>query len=348
MKNCEWCDKEMKRQNYDRHLKSCFYLKELDMKRSDFLRLKGNDVVGSDQYKKIEIVFEELKHFLTDSYNKTNSLYKRVIVSDARNPIERLREMMCSEVTKQNYIREWKLYSQWCSENSKTVSKESANTYLANIKCKASTLKKKQLMIQTILQFLIDSNIQLNKVSMRITYQPKYAMTSEEITDYLEEQKEHSENYLIQRLMLTYGLRINTIALLKRKHLTYMDSNVDKIFLPDSKVKRERHEIISEDLQELIDEFAENKKDEEYVFYYSGSCFNERKRAMDLCIRINKCIRSSKVLKRNKNYNYSSHMFRKTVAYNLYQDSVNKAKAEARAAIGQSQNSTAIESYIHL
>ena len=50
----------------------------------------------------------------------------------------------------------------------------------------------------------------------------------------------------------------------------------------------------------------------------------------------------------NENYQYSSHMFRKTRVYSEYQEGVEKLKDELRKKIGQAKGSTALNSYITL
>jgi integrase len=186
---------------------------------------------------------------------------------------------------------------------------------------------------------------------MRISYIPKYALTNQEISKYLKEQKiEDTEDYLIQRLMLTYGLRVNTIALLKVKHLEFIDRGQDEeptIYLPDSKTKKHRVEPIEEELVKLLEEWVKDKDGEDFVFYEEGSDKNERRRAQDICIRINKRIKKSKVIKKKGSYKYTSHMFRKTRAYNMFQSRMKELKEEVRASIGQSSGSMAIEHYIN-
>ncbi len=228
---------------------------------------------------------------------------------------------------------------------------DSANTYLSEQQCRASTLRKKQLMLQTLLQQIIDPSIKLNKIRMRISFTPKYALSDKEIADFLEEQKNiDSEDYLIQRLMLRYGLRVNTLALLKIKDLEFLDGGEKKIHLPDSKVKNFRTELIEDSLIKLLKKHVATNdlnSPDQYVFYLAGKNKSDRKRAYDLCIKINKRIKDSKVLKKNKNYKFSSHMFRKTRAYNMFHKELNVLKEKVRESIGQSQGSTAIESYIN-
>lgn len=137
---------------------------------------------------------------------------------------------------------------------------------------------------------------------------------------------------------------------MKLQDLEFLKAEDDEehmIHLPDSKVKNHRVEPIDEELEELLRDFIGNDlDDEDYVFYRDGKDKNWRRRAQDLCIRINKRINESKAIKKRGNYKYSSHMFRKTKAYNMFHKGVEQLKEQVRASIGQSQGSTAIESYI--
>ena len=75
--------------------------------------------------------------------------------------------------------------------------------------------------------------------------------------------------------------------------------------------------------------------------------FDEFRRARDLSEKINKHLRDSKVIEHDENYKYSSHCFRRSVAFNLYNKENAELKEKVRKAIGQSQNSTAVEFYIN-
>lgn len=107
--------------------------------------------------------------------------------------------------------------------NDKQISKETANAYVREANCTASTRKKKYLTLQLLLKTLVDPNIALDKVRARISYMPKYVLKNTEISRYLAEQQSvNYEDYIIQRLRITYGLRINTIASLRLKHLEFL------------------------------------------------------------------------------------------------------------------------------
>ena len=144
-------------------------------------------------------------------------------------------------------------------------------------------------------------------------------------------------------------MRINSAASLKIKHLEFLNEGNDPVIhFPDSKVKRERIEPVEPELQEELEEFIGDYEDEDnYVFYKEKSDDTERKRAHDLSVQINMRIRSSKVIIKNRNYQYSSHMFRKTKVYKEYQEGVEKLKDELRQKIGQAKGSTSLNNYIN-
>ena len=346
-KRCEWCEKSMASCNYQRHLKTCVYKNLIDLTKSEVELLKKKK---PREDKNQEVSFMELKHFLTECYQKSVTLYKNIIVEDGRDPVEKIKEMRVSDSTKENYLQEWRLYNKWLKTNQRTVSSETANSYIASLKCRASTQRNKHGILQNILQHLVDRNIRLNRFKMRIPYVPKCPLSHEELKKYLEEQKNiNEEDYIIQRLMSSYGLRINTIALLKIQDLEFLIAEDEDhlIHLPDSKVKSHRMEPIDPELEELLTDYVgEDLSDDDYIFYREGNTLEWRIRTRHLCLRINKRIKESKVIKKKPNYKYSSHMFRKTKAFNMFNQGVSELKEKVRASIGQSQGSGAVENYI--
>jgi integrase len=348
---CEWCDKQMDSSNMKRHLNSCFYKNEVQIKKYELQLLKGKRPRDESDIKQ-EVTFVELKHFLTESYTKAMMLYKKILDGNSKDPVQKIKEMNVSPPTLDNYLLKWRLYTKWLRRNNRTVSAESANSYISSLNCRASTQRKKHNTLQLLLQHLIDRNVRLNKFRMRISFTPKKALSDKELAAYLQEQREiDTEDYLIQRLLATYGLRINTAALLKIKDLEFLNVDGDEdhlIHLPDSKVKNRRLEKITPELEALLKKFIKgDTKPENYVFYMEGRNKARKIRAQDLCMRINKRIKESKVLKKSDNYKYTSHMFRKTKAYNMYQKGNELLKEQIRSSIGQSQGSTAVEFYIN-
>jgi len=351
MKICDWCNKDKYSTNLKRHLESCFWKNEVGMKKSEFMFLKNKRSLDFKDEKREELTSAELKKFLGDLNFKVSNLFTRLIVENNRDPLERIQELNVSQRTRDNYAREYKLYDKYLTQNNKSVSKQSADSYIASLTCRTSTQRKKRDMLNIILQTLIDPSIKLNAFRKRIEYKPKYSFKNEELNLYLEEQKEIDfEDYVLQKLLSAYGLRINTAASLKVSHLIFLktDKTEDKkIILVDSKVKKRREEPIEPDLENDLKKLVEGKDKEDFVFYSSGSKFNEFRRARDLSEKINKRLRESKVIKHDENYTYSSHCYRKSVAMAIYSKENAELKEKVRKAIGQSQNSTAVEFYIN-
>jgi len=206
------------------------------------------------------------------------------------------------------------------------------------------------LTLQVLIQHLIDPTIKLNKFRKRIEYKPKKAFSKEELRDYLIEQKSiDNEDFLIQTLMATYGLRINTIAQLKKSHLGFIKAVREEgkvIHLPDSKTMNKRSEKIDSELANQLKDFVKHKSSDDYVFYEEGRNLDLIRRSRNLSVRITRRLKSSKVFENNGNYKISSHVFRKSRVYQEYQEGVNKLKEKARQDIGQLSGSQAIESYI--
>jgi hypothetical protein len=349
MKNCEFCEHTMKPSNFKKHQERCFYKIQIKATKKEVeaaLQRNPPEQQRSDQF---DIAFLELKKFLTEIFTRSRVLYKRVVENDLRDPIERIKEIHVGEGTKYGYLVEYNRYKKWLNKNKKSIDSDSVNMYLSTLKCKSSTLKKKQAILQNILRLLVDSNIKLNPIRINIAYQPKYSLSNEEVTKYLEEQNADPELYLIQKLMIRYGLRVNTAAGLKKKHLYFLEGETNEIMLPDTKVRSIRVERVDEDLEIDFRKFLEDTEleDEDYVFYKTEKKQTIRKRALGLCKLINEKIKTSKVLKKNPNYKYSSHMFRKTKANEVFQEGLKQLKENSRKAIGQKSNSSAIEHYIN-
>lgn len=351
---CNWCECEMDRRNFKKHDDfKCFWKHTLGMKKSEFELLKKKRHSLTETANPQDTILMELKHFITNFYKKAQILYKRIIVKNNLDPIDKIREMNVSENTKENYIREWKLYNVWLNQTNNSLSEESANTYISELNCRESTQKRKHQTLQSILQFLIDPAIRLNKFTKRIYMTHKKPLTNDELNDYLEEQKSlDDEDYLIQLLLAKFGLRINTIALLRKKHLAFLYSKNGKeklITLPDNKTKLDRVEQIDNDDIKLIKKFIKDKnlKDEDFIFYRTAKPYNDRQRARIISCKINERIKNSKVLIKNPNYKYTSHIFRKTLAYNFYHTGMNELKQKARKMIGHKKDTHAINYYIN-
>jgi integrase len=153
---------------------------------------------------------------------------------------------------------------------------------------------------------------------------------------------------LIQKILIEFGCRINTIGSLKLKHLEFLNGG-NNIILPDSKTGQ-REEIISDNLKDELSNYVyqQNLQDEDDYIFKVPFVTTEPDRTHKITIRINKKIKLSKVLKKTSNYTFSSHMFRKTKAFQAYSKAMQKAKEIARKEIGQKDNSNAIDHYIKL
>ena len=173
-KQCEWCEKLMAHQNHKRHLKTCVFKNIVGLSKSELEVLKKK---RPREDKNQEISFLELKMYLTDCYQKSIALYRKIIQENGRDPIERINEMRVSDQTKRNYIQEWRLYNKWLKSNGKTVSAETANTYISSLKCRPSTQRNKHHVLQNTLQHLVDRNIKLDRFNMRISYIPKFPLS---------------------------------------------------------------------------------------------------------------------------------------------------------------------------
>jgi len=69
-------------------------------------------------------------------------------------------------------------------------------------------------------------------------------------------------------------------------------------------------------------------------------------RAAKIGLIINKHISDSKVFKKNPNYKYTSHMFKKSLTQRKFSEGVEKLKRNIQVKIGQKPGSSAIKHYI--
>jgi integrase len=349
MKTCEFCEKEMHSSNYKRHLSKCIYKNEIKMAKSIVLGLvanhEGQDVEAAEE------VPMEMKIFITELFNKVKFFYKK-LNNESLSPEEKIRQLHISDSTKEGYLTELSLYQKWLKKNKKNVDIDTANTYLNSLKCKPSTLRKKQMILQTILRVVYDPNIHLNPVKLRISYMPKYSLSDQEIEKYLEEQMVDYEYYFIQRLMIIYGLRINSPAALKVKHFLFLfEEHSNQILLPDIKINNERREPIDEEFAIALNEYIESiglsvEDPEEYVFLRAYSDNSIRVRTSKMGLEVNRKIKKSAVLRKNPNFKYTSHMFRKTKANNLFQQGLEELRERSRHGIGQKSKSSSIKHYL--
>jgi hypothetical protein len=353
-KKCEWCGKEQYTTNLYRHLKTCIWKNEFKLHKSDAEEMRKEGVFDMNPEAKLKTDLENqnLRNFILENYEKFTNLYKSIMeYPEVSNPETIIKNILVSESTKENYLMEWKQFKKFLFSQRKPISLDSANCYIASLKCKTSTIRNKIAVLQTLMRSLINPSISLNKLRQKINYKPKHAMPDNEIKDYLREQSLlDTEFYCIQLLQIKYALRVSSCALLKRSQLEFLDSDEKNIInFYDVKNKKYIPKEIDEEVRVAVRNFLADQGDvdqNEYFFMRKSSDLKERRRSNELSKEINKRIRASKVFKINPNYAYSSHMFRKTVAQNIYSQSVSQAKEKARTALSQAPNSSAIDHYI--
>lgn len=363
MKTCKFCEHEMMRQNYKKHESTCFIKKTFGISKSVILscieqskkKLPYQNLILEEnkrlktQASLIELLCEKAYKYLKEISIESAALILEKEGVSVQDPASRIQEMILSEGTKTEYMMEWRLYSKFCEDKRiNAFSNLSANKYLQSLKVNVSTIHKKRGNLQSILTNLVGRSIKLVRIGKKSQYKLKYALTSAEIESYLEEQKEiDTGDFLIQTLLLQYGCRINTAGLIKVSHLQFLNGINKNIILPDSKTGP-RIEQITPKLENLLNSHLEENpfEEDDYLFSANGDYKTERKRCHAICVRINKRIKNSKVLKKNKNYQFSSHMFRKTKAFMAFQAAVMLAKQKARDSIGQARNSSSINHYI--
>lgn len=353
---CEWCNKLMSITNIVRHQNKggCLYKNELEMKKDDFLKLKEsfiNDEEKKEDEDLKEIQFLKMKRFITESFVKFKEVNDLLSISSLKTPLEKINELHIKDSTRQNYILECSLYTKWLKKSKNVLGVDSANTYLASLKCKGSTLMKKIGILQQILKIVIDPTVKLNQYKSKVQFKKKAVLDEAELNEYLEEQKTiSSHDYILQLIMATYGLRVSSVAALKLKNISLENRRGAKIIIPEIKTNTTREEIIDPKLkQELKSYYDQNKhlKEEDYLFLPKLQNRGVSQRASQLGILINKRLKESKSLQKDPNYAYTSHLFRKSSVFTEYRDAVEKLKKKARAKIGQAPNSSAITHYIN-
>ena len=365
MKTCQYCEESMKKQNFNKHKASCFVKNTFGANKSDIIRLLEQNNIGivekeaknDKDYLNLKARNEINEMLLEKAFKFIKSFSDEAIaLSTERNgvnpedPLDKISHMMVAESTKQEYISDWKQYSKYCEgKKMNPFISDYANSYLESCKNTLSTIIRKKGNLQSILSYVLNSRVLLRKIRKKPVFTPKYALTQSEIHAYLKEQRKISEDdFLLQKLLIDYGCRINTAGSIKVKHLEFLNGD-NIIILPDQKTGA-RSEPITDDLRHLLGEHVRrnNLEHEDFLFKIGCNNNNERKRTSRIGLRINKRIENSEAMKKSKNFKYSSHMFRKTKAFNIFNEIVKTAKAAARIGIGQKKESGAIEHYIHM
>lgn len=342
---CPHCERSMWQPNLKKHMKRCKGVKShrdvggCQIHHPDLEKLKR-------EYHMLQIKHETISEFLKSILIKSEEL-----VGANLNivPAEMIQNMNIANTTKLLYHSDWRGYSTWCTENKvNPFLPKHANRYIESLKLAQNTLVTKRSSLQSILQHLLEKKVVLKKIRRRLhLITPKYALSLEEAEEYLKEQREENEeDYIAQLMMITYGLRINTIGGLRKKHLEFLDGQ-DTILLPDSK-SGDRRQKATREINKLLTQLVRKKKiegEESFIFNATNSIVS--KRTSQIKKRINSRIKNSKVLKKKAGFAYSSHMFRKTKAFNSYLRALEEAKSEARRAIGHAEGSSSIMHYLN-
>lgn len=349
MKICAFCEKSMKTQNFKKHLDRCVIRKSFNLPKSEILLAIGGKP-SNHESKSLESTIVKLSsdhlrliHFIKRFCEEANSLL--IEFQGEVDCFEKIQEMCLSSETIKEYQGEWRMFQKWCIEKHQNpMNPISANSYLSGLKLQVSTIKNKRNRLQSIIRHLTGQGIHLNRIRRRIRKIPKCKLSSEEIEAYLSEQKDiNFEDYLIQSILAAFGCRLHSVSNLKLKNLDF-----PLIHLPDTKTGIRVVEA-SKDLQHLISKHIKMKKltDPESFVFSAGSSLNLRRRSNNMCIRINKRLAESKVLKKNPNFKTSTHMFRHSRAFEVFRKHLEAGKAAARESIGHSLMSSSIDFYIN-
>jgi integrase len=344
-RSCPHCQRRMWQPNLKKHLERC-KKKKVDQDGEGCQIQHADQEELKKKYQMLQIKYEMISKFLKDIQIKSDEL-----VGSNLNivPDEMIQRMSIAQTTKQLYQSDWRGYNNWSSENKMNpFLPKSANKYLESLKLAPSTKATKRSSLQSILQHLLERKVVLKKIRRRLhMITPKYSLSTSEIKEYLNEQKiENEEDCIAQLLMITYGLRINTIGGLKLQNLEFL-KGTDAIYLPDTK-SGGRRETVTTELKKMLTKLIKTKKiKREESFIFKATSNNVARRTSQIDIRINKRIKQSKVLKKKAGYAYSSHMFRKTKAFNAYTKALEEAKSEARKAIGHTEGSSSIVHYLN-
>ena len=155
---------------------------------------------------------------------------------------------------------------------------------------------------------------------------------------------------MCQFILLFSGCRVHSLSGLQKKNcstegITIYDTKTQKMHL---------FELSDLDFRLMFQDFISDLNEEDFVFF-KNKCLSTKQniltyRSKYMSARIKKEIIASKMFHHVdiKKETLSAHMFRKTKAMNIYQESVNSALNNVRNAIGQSENTNAIFHYISI
>jgi integrase len=351
MKTCEFCEKTMKTQNFSKHNQVCIIRREFNTPKSVILEAIGG--------KPVENSLEDLLNLndrLTSENSKCVNFVRRFVEeanfilvanSSDQDYLAKIAEMSLSTSTAKEYVSEWRIYNAWSHKNKmSSLSPSTASSYIAHLKVEVSTAKTKRNRLQSILRHLTGQSVVLPRIRRRIRRIPKHKMSAEEVLEYLKEQQAVSyEDYIVQLIMLTFGCRIHSCSSLRVSHLEFLRGGAMMI-LPDSKTGDREVEVADPLKKHLRKWLNKNKLTFDDFLFSAGSSADLKKRANVLCMRINKRIKKSNVLRKSPNYKLSSHMFRHTKAFEVFREHLERGKQAARSAIGHSHGTSSIEYYL--
>jgi integrase len=301
------------------------------------------------KYNKIELINTHLLNVLHQIKASSTEIILQYENSNL-NSTNVIDNLLVSDNTLKDYKNEWNTFENFANSNSMNHSlTETANQYLkeASKTCLPSTVNKKKNIIQNILrQTTKNGFIKLNTYK-RVKVKKKYAMSKALLKRYLKEQKQNknSTSYMIQYLLSKFACRINAVAGLCVHHLEFMKGNNNKIILPDRKTGEYEVNVPEKAKIKILAYLKRNKIETGFIFK-AGKSENLTRRAHTMAKNINDAIKKSKVLPLTKNWCFSSHMFRRTLAQLKNNEIIEKAKVGTRKKIGQMEGSKAVGAYL--
>lgn len=360
-KSCFYCYKEMWAPNYNEHLKICIYKRDFNLPRADVLEKVFPRPID---VKEIEIKYETIiQHILITAKHVRDTIEPMIERLENKevlkeSPIKKIKQIVVRESTQRAYLSEWRQISQYLKDNDLKLCKENADEYILHLyrtgRHTVSTLKKKKHTLEIIMSRILGSQIILEGVNKLTCYKEKYPMTESDVKNYLAEQINISyEDYIIQRLCISYSLRINSPGLMKLCHLDFLKGG-NRIFIPDLKKNKVDVDTIDDEFAGVIKHFiAKREQDLNFKFLPNDPIFSplhgtEKNRVKQISKRINKRIMDSKVFNFNLPFTFSSHMFRKTQVYNDFHKKFEEFKTEARKKLRHKPDTQAVNHYIGL
>jgi integrase len=348
-KICEWCNKQMARTNYYKHVNGnasnghkprCF------MKKVNLMNSKTGEKVDQVRLKSLSIQNEMLTIFFKKIANEVMQLQSS-IGELKQDPLIEINNLPVAEATKLLYKSTWSQFEKYSKKHALPLNAKSANAYIGQAKCAISTRITKRNTLQDLMRRIYgNDNLKLYPIRQKYSVKQKHSLSDVELEKYFKEQENlDHELYLAQRLMAVYGLRVSSVAALKKKHLDFIRTNFDSVTFPDTKTNSERTEKISKELMNKLSELTTDLRNEDFVFCQEVNDKSVNVRSAYLGGKINKALQKTNTFKKFPNKQYTSHIFRKTIANTTYQKVIEEAKDKAREKIGH-KHSNNINFYI--